>query len=91
MTTNGGAPEASLTSLTPYAVPAGARLAFRYVVSTTDGFMRGDVLLVFPNGGPAQVIAHGIPVMGGSRQVKAVGDYAKIFPEPIPVAKGSET
>ena len=90
MSTNGGAPEASLASLTPYAVPAGARLAFRYVVSTTDGFMRGDVLLVFSNGGPTQVIAHGIPVMGGSRQVKAMGDYAKIFPEPIPVAKGAE-
>jgi hypothetical protein len=90
VSTNGGAPEASLASLTPYAVPAGARLAFRYIGSATDGFMRGDVLLVFPNGGPAQVIAHSIPVMGGSRQVKAMGDYAKIFPEPIPVAKGAE-
>jgi hypothetical protein len=91
VTTNGGVPDASLASLTPYAVPAGARLAFRYVVSTTDGFMRGDVLLVFSNGGAAHVIAHGIPVMGGSRQVKAIGDYAKIFPDPIPVASGSES
>ena len=86
MTTNGILPAASLASLTPYAVPAGGRLAFRYSRSTTDGFMRGDVLVEFPNGGTEHVVARNVPVMGSSRLVKAIGDWAKIFPEPIRVA-----
>jgi hypothetical protein len=81
-------PRASLASASPYPVPEGARLAFRYRLFTTDGFMRGDVLLVLPNGGEEHVIAPNIPVMGTSRQVKAMGDYAKLFPEPIPVQGG---
>ncbi|MFQ5599244.1 MAG: hypothetical protein ACE5G2_01680 [Candidatus Krumholzibacteriia bacterium] len=80
-------PPASLASLDPYPVPDGARLQFRYTCSTTDGFMRGDVVVVFENGGPKQVIARNIPVMGTSRTARAVGDYAKIFPDPIPVAR----
>ena len=82
---NGEAPPASLASSSPYRVPEGGRLVFRYKLFTTDGFMRGDVLVVLPNGGGEAVIARNIPVMGTARQAKAIGDYAKLFPEPIPV------
>ncbi len=80
-------PPASLAALAPYPVPAGGRLGFRYVVETTDGFMRGDVVVAFGNGTEERVVAHNVPVKGSARQVKALGDYAKLFPEPIPVLK----
>ena len=66
-------------------MPEGARLEFRYIVFTTDGFMRGDVMLVFANGVEERRIAHNVPVQGSARQVRMVGDYARLFPEPIPV------
>lgn len=81
------APLASLATLEPYRAPAGGRLGFRYIVETTDGFMRGDVVVAFDNGTEERVVAHNVPVMGSARHVKAVGDYAKLFPEPIPVLK----
>lgn len=83
-------PPASLASLEPYPVPPGGRLVFRYVVYTTDGFMRGDVSVAFANGTEEQVIARNVPVMGTSRRAKAMGDYGKIFPEPIAVRAEAE-
>lgn len=78
-------PRASLASMDPYPVPPGARLVFRYGVFTTDGFMRGDVLLVLRNGGPTHVVARNVPVTGTSSKVKAMGDFGRLFPDPIPV------
>ena len=83
------APRATLASQEAYPVPEGARLAFRYVVYTTDGFMRGDVTLVDSRGAETRVIARNVPVRGSARQVRAIGDYARLFPEPIPV-QGSQ-
>lgn len=82
-------PKASLASMEPYAVPAGAHLEFRYIVYTTDGFMRGDVSVVLPNGGGSHVVAENVPVTGTSSRVKAMGDFGKLFPDPIPVAPAS--
>jgi len=65
-------------------------LAFRYAVYTTDGFMRGDVLLLGPDGGTIHVIAENVPVQGSSRQARLVGDYARLFPEPIPVLRDQQ-
>lgn len=79
------APPASLASASPYSVPEGGRLVFTYTHYTTDGWARGDVAVAFPNGTPPQVVARNVPVMGGARNAKAVGDWAKIFPEPLPV------
>ena len=80
-------PPATLASLEPYPVPPGGRLGFRYIVETTDGFMRGDVVVAFGNGTEERVVARNVPVTGSARQVQAMGDYAKVFPEPIPVLK----
>jgi hypothetical protein len=71
-------------------VPEGARLLFRYTLFVTDGFMRGDVSLLLPNGDGEQVIARNVPVTGTSRTAKAVGDYGKLFPEPIQVEASEE-
>jgi len=76
---------ATLASGKPYPVPPGAQLAFRVIGTTTDGWMRGDVLVIFPNGSPPRIVARAIPASGGSRTVKVLGDWAKIFPEPLPV------
>ncbi len=83
-------PRASLASMDPYAVPAGARLVFRYGIFTTDGFMRGDVCLILDNGGPPHVIAKNVPVTGTSSKVKAMGDFGRLFPDPIPVLPSAE-
>lgn len=80
-------PQASLASMEPYPVPSGAHLEFRYVVYTTDGFMRGNVCVVLPNGGGSVVVARNVPVTGTASQVKAMGDFGKLFPDPIPVAE----
>ena len=80
-------PPASLASWAPYPVPEGARLVFSFTRNTTDGFQRGQVSVVFPNGRPSQVIACNLPALGGTRQAKIVGDWSKIFPEPLPVVK----
>jgi hypothetical protein len=58
---------------------------FRYIIYTTDGFMRGNVSLVFAHGAEERIIARNVPVQGSARQVRAIGDYARLFPEPIPV------
>ena len=79
-------PPATLSSAAPYAVPAGGKLVFTYTRYTTDGWPRGDIRVVFSNGGPAPVVARNVPAVGGTRTVKAIGDWAKIFPDPIPVA-----
>ena len=79
------APRATLASPKAYPVPEGARLAFRYVVFTTDGFMRGDVTLIGVEDAEPRVIAHNVPVQGSARQVRVMGDYARLFPKPIPV------
>lgn len=84
------APRATLSSHEPYKVPRGARLAFRYTIYTTDGFMRGDVLLLGPDGGTIHVIAGNVPVQGSARQARVIGDYARLFPEPIPVLRDQQ-
>jgi hypothetical protein len=76
---------ATLAAQEAYPVPEGAHLAFRYIVFTTDGFMRGHVLLVDAQGVEKSVIARNVPVRGSARQVRVMGDYARLFPEPIPV------
>ena len=83
-------PRASLASMDPYAVPKGGRLVFRYGVFTTDGFMRGDVCVVFANGGDPHVVAGNVPVTGTSAHVKAMGDFGRLFPELIPVLPGED-
>lgn len=82
-------PEASLASGAPYPVPAGARLEFHPTRRTTDGFLSGNVHVVFEGDRPSQVVARNVPTQGGTRAVKALGDYAKLFPEPLAVAPGS--
>jgi hypothetical protein len=66
-------------------VPEGARLVFTYTTYTTDGWHCGEVRVEFAGGGPAQVVARRLPVRGNAHTVKAIGDWAKIFPEPLPV------
>jgi hypothetical protein len=78
-------PRATLASPQAYSVPDGAHLAFRYVVFTTDGFMRGDVTLVDAHGEVQRVVARNVPVQGSAHQVRVIGDYERLFPEPIPV------
>lgn len=74
---------ASLDDLTPYPVPEGAELVFETINFTTDGWQRGSVRVVFSDGRESQIVAPNIPAAGGPRAVKALGDWAKIFPEPI--------
>ena len=78
-------PPATLASVSPYPVPEGCKLVFSYTRYTTDGWPRGDIAVVFPNGTPPQVVARNVPAMGGARSAKAVGDWSKLFPEPLPV------
>lgn len=78
---------ASLDELTPYPVPEGGELVFEAINFTTDGWQRGLVRLVFQDGRPGLVVAPNIPASGGPRHVKALGDWAKIFPEPIPIIR----
>lgn len=80
-------PSASLASMTPYPVPPGAKLVFRPTRFTTDGFQMGDVCVVFGEDDPGQVIATTIPATGGPRSVRALGDYARLFPDPLPLEK----
>jgi len=80
---------ASLDDAKPFPVPDGARLAFEIINFTTDGWQRGSVLVVFGDGRPSQLVAPNIPASGGPRVVKALGDWAKIFPEPIPILRRS--
>ena len=90
MTSKREVPPASLASPEAYPVPEGARLIFRYTVFVTDGFMRGDVSLLLPNGDGERIVARNVPVTGTSRNVKAIGDYGKLFPEPIEVGEPEE-
>ena len=78
-------PPATLASMKPYPVPEGAKLVFRPTRFTTDGFLMGDVCVVFGEGDPGQVIAATIPAVGGPRTVRALGDYARLFPDPLPL------
>jgi hypothetical protein len=77
---------ASLASPHPYPVPAGGRLAFFYERGTTDGWSRGVVSVVWDDGRPPVVVAHDVPVVGDATRVRALGDYAHLFPEALPVA-----
>jgi hypothetical protein len=45
------------------------------------------VRLVFADGRPDLVVAPNIPASGGPRAVKALGDWAKIFPAPLPIIR----
>jgi hypothetical protein len=81
-------PPASLASLVPYPVPMGGRLVFTYERWTTDGWSRGSVRVVFEDGRPARVVARNVPVIGDARTARALGEYARLFPEPLPVAGG---
>ena len=78
---------ASLDDSSPYPVPEGGHLVFETINFTTDGWQRGLVRLVFSDGRPNLVVAPNIPASGGPRTVKALGDWAKIFPEPLPILK----
>jgi hypothetical protein len=79
-------PLASLNSGTPYPVPAGARLVFRYTQFTTDGWYRGDVCIDFMDGRPAQRVACNVPALGNGTFVRLLGDYTTLFPGDLPVA-----
>ena len=70
-----------------YPVPAGAKLVFRPTRFTTDGFQMGDVCVVFAEDDPGQVIATTIPATGGPHHVRALGDYSRLFPDPLPLEK----
>jgi hypothetical protein len=76
---------ASLASTGPYPVPTGGHLAFAYERWTTDGWSRGIVSVVWDDGRPPSVVARQVPVVGDATTVRALGDYAHLFPEPIPV------
>ena len=76
-------PPASLADTGPYHVPKGARLVFHYGVYTTDGFMRGDVHL--EQGGETRIIARNIAASGDAERVQVLGDWARIFPNPMAV------
>lgn len=78
-------PPASLASSAPYPVPAGGRLVFAYERFTTDGWSRGSVQVVFDDGRHGQIIARNVPVVGNGTLARALGDYAQLFPEPLPV------
>jgi len=78
---------ASLDDNSPYPVPEGGQLVFETINFTTDGWQRGLVRLVFADGRPALIVAPNIPASGGPRAVKALGDWAKIFPEPLPIIR----
>lgn len=79
-------PTASLASIAPFPVPAGGRLAFTYERFTTDGWSRGSVRVLFDDGRPAQVVAHNVPAVGDGKLAHVLGDYASLFPVPLPVA-----
>lgn len=79
-------PEASLADGRAYPVPEGAHLELVPRRRTTDGFLRGDVRVVFPDGRAPHVVALDVPTQGGAGAVRALGDYAKLFPEPMPLA-----
>jgi len=78
---------ASLASMDPYPVPAGAQLVFRYGEVMTDGFLRGDVCLIWHHGSTPHVVAANVPATGSSSQARVLGDFGKLFPEPIPVLR----
>ena len=81
---------ASLASMDPYPVPEGARLVFRYGEFMTDGFMRGDVCLIWQHGSTPQVVAANVPATGTSSNARVIGDFGKLFPEPIAVLRASQ-
>jgi len=76
---------ASLADSGPYHPPKGARLVFHYGVFTTDGFMRGDVLV--EQGAATQIVARNVAASGDTERVQVLGDWARIFPQPIAVAR----
>ena len=76
---------ATLGSPGPYPIPAGGRLAFTYERWTTDGWSRGDVSVVWEDGRPPTIVAHQVPVVGNAQTVRALGDYARLFPDALPV------
>lgn len=84
-------PPASLASGAPYPVPEGAELVFTYTRFTTDGWPMGDVRLRRPGDGAGQVIAHNVPARGTSRTATMLGDWARIFPQPLPVVPPVES
>ena len=79
------APRATLASPTPYPVPEGGRLVFLYSFDTTDGFHRGTVRVFFADGRPSQEVATLVPALGDTKSVRALGEYARLFPVPIEV------
>ncbi len=76
-------PPASLADTGPYRVPKGARLVFHYGVYTTDGFMRGDVHL--QHGAETRIIARNVAASGDAERAQVLGDWARIFPNPMAV------
>ncbi len=76
---------ASLASPGPYPVPVGGRLAFTYEGWTTDGWSRGTVSVAWDDGSAPSVIARHVPVVGDAMTVRALGDYAHLFPDALPV------
>ena len=78
---------ASLADTGPYRVPKGARLVFHYGVYTTDGFMRGDVHVEQAAGAETQIIARNVAASGDAERVQVLGDWARIFPDPLAVQR----
>ena len=76
---------ASLADSGPYRLPKGARLVFHYGVFTTDGFMRGDVHV--EQGAVTQIVARNVAASGDTERVQVLGDWARIFPQPIAVGR----
>jgi len=52
---------------------------------TTDGWSRGAVSVVWEDGRPPTVVALQVPVVGNAQSVRALGDYAHLFPNALPV------
>ena len=78
-------PPASLADTGPYRVPKSAQLVFHYGVYTTDGFMRGDVHL--QQGAETRIIARNVAASGDAERVQVLGDWARIFPNPMAVSR----
>lgn len=76
---------ASLAALEAYAAPHGGRLVCRYTGSVTDGFARANVYVESEATGATALVARGVPVEGNAQQAQALGDYARLFPEPLTV------
>lgn len=76
---------ASLGSPGPYPIPAGGRLVFTYERWTTDGWSRGTVSVVWEDGSSPAIVARQVPVVGDTQTARALGDYTRLFPNPLPV------